>query len=110
MLEAEIPQVPRISTPRRSGLSIKQVSLFRVAVPLKKKIKHASHDRTMSENLVVRVELGDGHVGYGEGVPRPYVTGETIESTFAIARPVRLGRADRPARGLRRGSSAASSR
>ena len=89
MLEAEIPQVPLISTPRRSGLSIKQVSLFRVAVPLKKKIKHASHTRSVSENLVVRVELSDGQAGYGEGVPRPYVTGETVESTFET-----LGRYD----------------
>jgi muconate cycloisomerase len=56
---------------------------MRVAVPLKKQIKHASYSRTDSENLVVRVELQGGHVGYGEGVPRPYVTGETIESTFA---------------------------
>ena len=37
----------------------------------------------MSENLVVRVTLADGIVGYGEGVPRPYVTGETLESAFA---------------------------
>src|SRR5262249_46340197 len=38
--------------------------------------------RTTSENLVVRVRLDNGTEGYGEGVPRPYVTGETIESTF----------------------------
>jgi muconate cycloisomerase len=55
---------------------------MRVAVPLKKQIKHASYSRTDSENLVVRVELEGGQAGYGEGVPRPYVTGETIESTF----------------------------
>src|SRR5262249_22459020 len=36
-----------------------------------------------SDNLVVRATLADGTVGFGEGVPRPYVTGETIESTFA---------------------------
>ncbi len=53
-----------------------------MAVPLKKEIKHASHSRTESENLVVRVELAGGQIGHGEGVPRPYVTGETIESTF----------------------------
>ncbi len=41
------------------------------------------HERTTSDSLVVRVTLKDGQVGYGEGVPRPYVTGETITSTFA---------------------------
>src|SRR5262245_52494635 len=73
----------------RSGSTIRQVSLFRVSVPLRKQVKHASHTRTASENLVVRVELAGGQVGYGEGVPRPYVTGETIESTFEV-----LGRYD----------------
>ncbi len=30
--------------------------------------------------MIVRIEAEDGTVGYGEGVPRPYVTGETVES------------------------------
>lgn len=59
------------------------LDLYHVRVPLKKPIKHASFERTHSDNLVVRARLGDGIEGYGEGVPRPYVTGETIESTFA---------------------------
>ena len=53
-----------------------------MAVPLKKVVRHASFERSVSENLVVRVELSDGYVGYGEGVPRSYVTGETVESAF----------------------------
>jgi len=52
------------------------------AVPLKKPIRHASHSRTVSDNLIVRLTLPDGAVGHGEGVPRPYVTGETIETAF----------------------------
>jgi muconate cycloisomerase len=66
---------------------IRRITLFRVAVPLKKEIKHASHSRTDSENLIVRVELSGGEVGHGEGVPRPYVTGETVDSAFAMLRP-----------------------
>jgi muconate cycloisomerase len=68
----------------RSALRIERIILFRVAVPLKKEITHASHSRTESENLVVRVKLAGGQVGYGEGVPRSYVTGETIESARAM--------------------------
>ncbi len=64
-------------------MTIRTVALHHVAVPLKSKIAHASHERTISDNLVVRLTLDSGHVGFGEGVPRPYVTGETIESTFA---------------------------
>lgn len=63
-------------------MSLRKIELFHVAVPLRKPIRHASHERTTSDNLVVRATLDTGHVGYGEGVPRPYVTGETIESTF----------------------------
>ena len=64
-------------------MSISSLKLFKIAVPLKRVIKHASFERSESENLVVRVTLSDGIVGYGEGVPRPYVTGETLESAFA---------------------------
>lgn len=65
----------------------RSLKMFHVRVPLRKPIQHASHSRTDSDNLVVAVSLGDGTVGYGEGVPRSYVTGETIESTFdALAR------------------------
>ena len=58
------------------------IDIYHVAVPLKKKIRHASHERVTSDNLVVRVTLDDGSVGYGEGVPRSYVTGETIETAL----------------------------
>ena len=64
-------------------MTIATLKLFKVAVPLKKVVRHASFERSVSENLVVRVTLSDGTAGYGEGVPRSYVTGETIETTFA---------------------------
>jgi muconate cycloisomerase len=64
-------------------MTIRSVKLHKIAVPLKKVLRHASFERSASENLVVRVRLADGVVGYGEGVPRPYVTGETVESAFA---------------------------
>lgn len=54
-----------------------------VGLKLKKKIKHASHNRSTSNSVVVSVELDSGEFGYGEGVPREYVTGETIESAMA---------------------------
>ena len=71
---------------------VQSFELFHVALPLKKAIKHASHERAASDSLVVRVGLDDGSVGFGEGVPRDYVTGETIESTFAVLGKVDLGR------------------
>jgi muconate cycloisomerase len=76
----------RVSAASCGGATIRRIELLRIRVPLKKEIKHASQSRKESENLVVRVELASGQVGYGEGVPRPYVTGETIESAFAALR------------------------
>ena len=64
-------------------MTLRALGLFHVAVPLRKPIRHASHERTTSDNLIVRADLADDSVGFGEGVPRDYVTGETIESTFA---------------------------
>src|SRR4249920_1042072 len=63
-------------------MSISKLKLYKVAVPLKRVVRHASFARSESENLVVKVTLVDGTSGYGEGVPRSYVTGETVESTF----------------------------
>jgi muconate cycloisomerase len=62
---------------------IRQIDLYHVELPLKSKVRHASHERSASDSLVVRVTLDDGSAGFGEGVPRPYVTGETVETTFA---------------------------
>lgn len=64
-------------------MSIRKIELFHVDLPLKTRVRHASHERSTSDSLIVRVTLEDGSVGHGEGVPRPYVTGETIDSTFA---------------------------
>jgi L-alanine-DL-glutamate epimerase-like enolase superfamily enzyme len=83
-LTAQPQVVMRLATPGRSSTAIARIELFRVAVPLKKEIKHASHSRIESENLVVRVELVGGQAGHGEGVPRPYVTGETVDSAFEV--------------------------
>jgi L-alanine-DL-glutamate epimerase-like enolase superfamily enzyme len=55
-----------------------------VRIPLKRKVTHASHTRTDTDNVVVKCVLSDGSTGYGEGVPRDYVTGETIDSCIDL--------------------------
>src|SRR5262245_4788813 len=66
------------------AMRVAELTASVVRIPLKKPIKHASHTRTESENVVVRCTLSDGTVGYGEGVPREYVTGESAESALAL--------------------------
>ena len=71
---------------------IRALELIHVELPLKKKVRHASHERSSSDSLIVRVTLDDGAEGHGEGVPRSYVTGETIETTFASLAAVDFAR------------------
>ena len=63
-------------------MRIVNLAAFIVRLPLKREIKHASATRHDSENLLVRCRLMDGTEGWGEGVPRSYVTGETPEGAL----------------------------
>jgi L-Ala-D/L-Glu epimerase len=65
---------------------IVELTAYHVRIPLRRPIRHASHRRTETDNVIVRCVLDDGIEGYGEGVPRDYVTGETIDSALALLR------------------------
>jgi L-alanine-DL-glutamate epimerase-like enolase superfamily enzyme len=67
-------------------LKIVALTAYQVRIPLRRRIRHASHTRTETENLLIRCTLDDGSEGFGEGVPRDYVTGETIDSALALLR------------------------
>jgi L-alanine-DL-glutamate epimerase-like enolase superfamily enzyme len=73
------------STPNKT-VRIVSMAARRVMLPLKIKVEHASHVRRESENVIVECRLSDGTVGYGEGVPREYVTGETCDRSIGILR------------------------
>jgi muconate cycloisomerase len=65
-------------------MKVTELTAFVVRIPLKKRIKHASHARTETDNVLVRARLNDGSVGWGEGVPREYVTGESADSALDL--------------------------
>jgi L-Ala-D/L-Glu epimerase len=67
-------------------LKIAALHAYQVRIPLRRRIRHAAHTRTETDNLLVRCVLEDGSEGFGEGVPRDYVTGETIASAFELLR------------------------
>src|SRR5205085_9132994 len=73
-------------------MRVVELTAFQVRIPLRKPFRHASYTRTSTDNLVVRCKLEDGIVGHGEGVPREYVTGETIDSALGL-----LARSELPA-------------
>ena len=65
---------------------VAELTAFQVRIPLRREVRHASHSRTSTDNLVVRCVLDDKTEGYGEGVPREYVTGETIDFALDLLR------------------------
>jgi muconate cycloisomerase len=65
-------------------MRVKEITAWQVRIPLKKPIQHASHTRTETDNVIVRVVLDNKIEGFGEGVPREYVTGETADSVLAL--------------------------
>ena len=77
--------------------ALQNSGLTTTLVRLRRPVKHASHTRTDTDNLIVRVQLSDGKVGFGEGVPRDYVTGETIDSTIDLLKRSALTRQLKPA-------------
>ncbi|WP_338930777.1 enolase C-terminal domain-like protein [Streptomyces netropsis] len=59
---------------------ISHVRLHTATVPMATAFDHATRSRRRSESVLVELRVG-GVRGWGEGAPRGYVTGETLEST-----------------------------
>jgi L-alanine-DL-glutamate epimerase-like enolase superfamily enzyme len=57
-----------------------------VRLPLRFPIEHSLANNTHTNSLVIRLQDAGGSTGYGEGVPRPYVTGETVDTAQGFIR------------------------
>lgn len=71
-------------------MKIAEFTAYRVRIALRKEIRHASHSRHETDSIVIRCRLTDGTTGWGEGLPREYVTGETIDSAWELLRTADL--------------------
>jgi len=67
-------------------MRIAEFTAYHVRIPLKKPVRHASYERRENETLIIRCRLDDGTTGWGEGLPRPYVTGETMDTVWQHVR------------------------
>ena len=65
-------------------MTIQRLDVFRFPVPFKVVFRHASASRSQAANVIVAARGKGGVTGYGEGCPREYVTGETVESARAF--------------------------
>jgi L-Ala-D/L-Glu epimerase / N-acetyl-D-glutamate racemase len=66
--------------------TVTQLDLFAVDLPFKVVFRHAAAARTTSESLFLRARLDNGAEGWGESLPRAYVSGEAREQAFALLR------------------------
>ena len=62
-------------------MAIKSLEVQSLNIPFKQAFVHASAVRAETESVLVTITDADGVEGIGEGCPRRYVTGETVDST-----------------------------
>lgn len=70
-------------------LRIREMRIFRLAIPMRFRFEHAAASRAVSDPVVVQLvaepPFGE-FAGFGETLARPYVTGETAETVVADLR------------------------
>jgi len=64
--------------PKISGIEV-----FKTDIPFKAPFRHSLKSRKESESIFVKISLDNGITGFGESLPRSYVTGNTREAVFA---------------------------
>ncbi len=74
-------------TPRPRTLDV-----WAYRIPMRIRFEHARAARETSTGILVRLTLEDDSVGWGEGIPRDYVTGETVDGAVEVIRDHYAGR------------------
>ena len=65
-------------TQRPGPSRIVSLEVFPLYIPFNRAFVHSKTSRSTSDSVVVRLTGSDGLRGYGEGLPRAYVTGEDV--------------------------------
>src|SRR3979409_1135241 len=58
-------------------------TLYALSLPFHERFRHREGARAACDSVAVRVVDTEGNEGWGEGAPRPYVTGETVATMLA---------------------------
>ena len=64
--------------------TITRFELSAVDLPFRVKFKHSAAERQRSESLFLRCVTDGGASGFGESLPRHYVTGESRDGAFEL--------------------------
>jgi L-Ala-D/L-Glu epimerase len=70
-------------------ITVKSIECFQAKLPFNHSFRHGSAERRETESVFAVIRDKNGNAGYGEGCPRIYVTGETVDSaaTFFKTNP-----------------------
>jgi len=58
------------------------IEIFHIRIPFKRSYKHSLAEHRASDTVLVKVTTDSGKVGWGETIPRQYLTGETPASVI----------------------------
>ena len=67
-------------------MKIKSANIYALKIPFIELFRHNLSERNYSDSIIVELIGENGISGYGEGVARPYVTGETQASSIEYIR------------------------
>jgi L-alanine-DL-glutamate epimerase-like enolase superfamily enzyme len=67
---------------------IQKLDIWHLKLGFQSPIKHNLATHMGSDNLVLRVTTADNVTGYGEGVPRTFVTGEVLDDSLSFIQEV----------------------
>ncbi len=73
-------------------MRIDSIRLHHIEIPFKATFKHALHQRQKTEAVIVAIRCPERLAGFGEILPRPYLTGETIRGVLETEAPRRVRR------------------
>ena len=76
-------------------MRIVSAHLYALRIPFKIPFSHNLMTREFSDSIIVKLTADSGESGFGEGIPRPYVTGETVSTCLDHIRRVLLPLAER---------------
>ena len=73
-------------------MRISSVIAYHIRIPFTSVFAHTLQRRRATEAVILIVKSEAGHIGVGEVLPRPYLTGETVESTLGQEIPALVQR------------------
>jgi L-alanine-DL-glutamate epimerase-like enolase superfamily enzyme len=67
-------------------MKVDKIAIYDLKIPFSLKIRHRLRVRQETESIILTVWDTGGMTGFGEGTPRDYVTGESLDCSLVAAR------------------------